>query len=158
MDRGQIFCLKLIFWRSKASWVSRIESIHIFMSKAICTYIIHIKISVYYSFLSKSERKTQTSPLLLWEVDGAVEWRRTVMVPDLRGGELDRVSASHWGRNLLQDQSHSAGILPQLLHEVRSAPTHLTQHNRWLLFHGAKHVAGTVNVQMFVSAHTGTKV
>lgn len=56
------------------------------------------------------------------------------VIPDLCGGEPDCVSASLQPRNLLQDQSHSAGILPKLLHKISSAPAHLVQRNRGL-FH-----------------------
>lgn len=47
------------------------------------------------------------------------------MVADLCGFQLGGVSPSHRVGDLLQDQSHPVGILLQLLHEVRSAPTHL---------------------------------
>lgn len=49
------------------------------------------------------------------------------MTADLRAFQLGRVSPSHRVGDLLQDQSHSLGILLQLLHEVRSAPTHLPE-------------------------------
>lgn len=47
------------------------------------------------------------------------------MAADLCGFQLGGVSPSHRVGDLLQNQSHSVGILLQLLDEVRSAPTHL---------------------------------
>ncbi|TNN43864.1 hypothetical protein EYF80_045958 [Liparis tanakae] len=51
------------------------------------------------------------------------------MMPHLCGGDLDRVSAPHHPGDLLQDQRHAVGILPELLHQVGFAPAHLVQGN-----------------------------
>lgn len=61
-----------------------------------------------------------------WWCRGDEWWRRTLMTPDLCRGELlPWVFTPQRSGDLLQEESHSPGVLAELLHQVSSAPAHL---------------------------------
>lgn len=77
-------------------------------------------------FFWKSER-AQESVLTL----RSLEWMKCWGATDPCGWELEGVSTPQWPGNLLQDQGHAVGVLPQLLHQVLSAPAHLRPQSAW---------------------------